>query len=248
MVTGMELVLSKLKTTLLFTSIVVLLAALGYKAYKHFNPDSYFDRALQCQRSGQLTEALKYYVIELERDPMSSAAYHNMGLIYSELGDKKEADDNFKKAKEVSAKSFSTKKNLGKTKVLSGDFTGAIKDLSVAISINPADETALRLRGYAYLRSKKGLESIKDFSEAINLNPHAPVNYAFRGRAYVLMHMNENAYKDFSVAIKLNPADKESYARRVAMSMKNGNIVAIEDCLKLLDSTPQKFQFIQNKY
>lgn len=247
MVTEMQLVLSKLKFIICLL-VIVLVVALGYKVYKHFYPDSYFERALQCQQRGQLTEALKFYVTEIERDPECAPAYNNMGLIYKELGNAKEADENFKKAKEVSSKSFTNKRYLGKTKVLSRDFKGAIEDLSVAISIDPTDETALRLRGYAYLMNRKPVESTKDFTEAIKLNPHAPVNYAFRGRAFALMRQKDQAYKDFSQAIKLDPGDKESYARRVAISMKNGNAAAIEDCLKLLDSTPAKKPVIYKQY
>ena len=71
----------------------------------------------------------------------------------------------------------------GLTKNNLGDKTGAIKDLSKAIQINPQNSTAYFSRGMSKTSLGYFDDAIADYTKSIKLNPKNPNPYLFRADA-----------------------------------------------------------------
>lgn len=85
----------------------------------------------------------------------------------------------------------------GTTKVLSGDYGGAIQDLEQAIQRRPNDAKAHMNHGLvrAIVGDKQG--AIADFNQALHINPDSAVTYYNRGFVRSQLEDYEGAMGDF---------------------------------------------------
>ena len=65
------------------------------------NPEELILSATEKQRIGAYDEAIKFLPQMLKIDPKSVVAFNQMGLVYSEAGQRNEAIDSFKKSLEL---------------------------------------------------------------------------------------------------------------------------------------------------
>jgi len=102
---------------------------------------------------------------------------------------------------------------IGKNKIVQGDFEGAIKDLTETIKNNPNDYDAYNMRAIAYSELKKYDQSIEDFSRCIELKPIAEAYYN-RGAAYFAKGDYKLANDDFTQCLKLSPDNIKALYKR----------------------------------
>ncbi len=90
----------------------------------------------------------------------------------------------------------------------------AISLCNRALTLDPHDTIALRLRGNAFVMQRNMVKAIADFTAAIKLAPGDVDTYRLRGMAYYLSGQQVRALADFSKAVSLNPSDPLSHQAR----------------------------------
>lgn len=127
---------------------------------------------------------------------------------------------------------YSTKAyiNRGSAYVGLGNDQEAIKDLDMAIRLDPRSLKAYRGRGNAYNRLGNYRQAVKDYSKAIELNPleggdnkEAIKAYINRGVTYMAMGKYPLAIKDSNEAIRLDPGYAEAYNLRGSSYVNAGD-------------------------
>lgn len=140
---------------------------------------------------------------------------------------------------------YSTKAyiNRGGAYVGLGNDQEAIKDLDMAIRLDPGSLKAYRGRGNAYNRLGNYQQAVKDYSKAIELNPledgdnkEAIKAYINRGVTYIAMGKYLLAIKDSNEAIRLDPGYAEAYNLRGSSSVNTGDY---RQAIKDLDTAIQ---------
>lgn len=114
---------------------------------------------------------------------------------------------------------------LGKSRIVQGDFEGAIKELTETIRLNPQDYDAYNMRAIAYSELKKIEKAIEDFSKCIELKPIAEAYYN-RGAALFTKGDFKSAYDDFSQCLKLSPDNIKALYKRALTNYNLGNYQA----------------------
>jgi tetratricopeptide (TPR) repeat protein len=95
-----------------------------------------------------------------------------------------------------------------------GDYPNAIRDLTIAIELDPAfSDQAHYFRGVARYWRGEYLPSLDDLSVAIHMNPDY-VAFFQRGKVYLSMENFQRALQDFEIALRLNPDFYEAYLYR----------------------------------
>ncbi len=106
---------------------------------------------------------------------------------------------------------------IGKNRIVQGDFEGAIKELTETIKTNPDDYDAHNMRAIAYSELKKIDEAIKDFTKCIELK-QSPESYYNRGAAYFAKGNYKVALDDFTQCLKLSPDNIKALYKRALCS------------------------------
>jgi tetratricopeptide (TPR) repeat protein/tRNA A-37 threonylcarbamoyl transferase component Bud32 len=83
------------------------------------------------------------------------------------------------------------------------DFSGAIEDLTRAMSLRPDRSGLLRQRGWLYIVSDAPRLALHDFQEAIDLDPSSSDAYAGRGSARLRLGEHREAVADVEKALGL---------------------------------------------
>ena len=121
-----------------------------------------------------------------------------------------------------------------------GDFVGAIRDYTTAVTIEPGYGPAYINRGVAFLEKGEVDNAIDDFNRAISLKTNPPDSYTNRGNAYYKKKELDRAIEDYSVAISLEPSLYQAYVNRGNVYKVKGNIEsAIADYTKALSLSPE---------
>ena len=83
------------------------------------------------------------------------------------------------------------------------DYQGAIEDLSNALEINPQDDQAYFVRGYAKLNLEDRQGAIGDWNRTLEINPEHSYAFLNRGAARELANDLEGACRDWRKAAEL---------------------------------------------
>jgi tetratricopeptide (TPR) repeat protein len=102
----------------------------------------------------------------------------------------------------------------GKTKLASGDYSGAIADYTKAIGLDPKNAEAYYKRGEAKSHFNDNSGAILDVDKAILLNSNDANYYTLKGNAHISLRKYDLAIQDFDKAIELTPNDAYLYRRR----------------------------------
>ena len=105
------------------------------------------------------------------------------------------------------------------------DYSGAIGDYSVALSLDSNSATLLNRRGWAYLLADAPKLALADFDAALALDPELSHAYSGRGLALVREGRSRDAVADVETAVRLATAGLKQQAcynaaRVYALSLK----------------------------
>ena len=99
-------------------------------------------------------------------------------------------------------------------RIATGDYNGAIQNLSTAITLNPEYAPAYFKRGLAWLALSAYDQALPDLTQAIELNPHDAEAYYQRGHAWDGKRQLDKALEDYTKAIERNPHHAYAYLYR----------------------------------
>jgi tetratricopeptide (TPR) repeat protein len=112
-----------------------------------------------------------------------------------------------------------------------GEYSLALKDLDIALVLQPDSPRELYSRGHVY--ADKGMDdrAIEDFTRAVTLNPDYFKAFNSRGVSYGKKGLLENATRDFDHAISLKPDFYDALCNRCLSLMLRGQYdMAVESC------------------
>ena len=112
--------------------------------------------------------------------------------------------------------------NLAVKKRAERDVTGAIRELTEAIQLQPETVAFYTARGTCLEEIGQIEKAIEDFSEAIRLKPGEYGNYLDRGGCLRNLKDTSGAIADFSLAIALNPQCAYGYLWRGKVHESSG--------------------------
>lgn len=123
----------------------------------------------------------------------------------------------------------------GIAKLYLGDFQGADRDLSTAVTIHPLYSHAYHYRAISRAQMYNYTNALHDFHKALEIDPFNPDIYIDRGLTRINMKSYIAAIEDLDQALKFDKTKANAYLyRAIARSSLEDNEGAIEDCNKAL--------------
>ena len=180
--------------------------------------------------------AIEHFTAAIEREPQSSAAYHDRATAWRRRGEYKIAIGDYSEAIRLDpldpAPSYSGR---GLAWHSEGDIDNAIADYDEAIRVDPQSPDVYLNRGVAWGIKGEVEKEIADFSEAIRLNPKYSLAFNNRGLVWERKGDIDKAIADYSEAIRLDPHSVDAYKNRAEVwDAKGESDKAISDLTEVI--------------
>ena len=186
---------------------------------KKLSPTGFFVpyiKAVHMQETDNKEEALRYYILALERNPgYTPAKVEHARLIWKLKNRIREAYREFNAiivADSLNGDAYYERARLSMQ--YSSNREKAYEDINKAIYLDPSLPGAFTLRGVIKLSSKDFLSAINDFTKAISRDPGDVHAYFNRGIAYFNIGMKKNACDDWQKAGELGNFSAFRYISR----------------------------------
>lgn len=223
---------------------ILIAAVMGYTATfakQPQAPTSYnYQRGVAEAQDENYEEALRYLDLELKDSPKNAYAYLWETAIYYQT-------DAYGKALSAADKALQYMPKSQKSHICymyrlrSGiylaleDSTAALKDLTSALKVFPADEDALWERGDLYFWLGDYAKSNIDFQQLVKVNAGSVMGYMGLGRNLKEQKQYDQAIEQFSQVIRLSPQYTSGYAFRAECYIKQQKYTeAAEDIISAL--------------
>lgn len=132
--------------------------------------------------------------------------YRNLGKAYYEDPTKKtEAVGVFKKALDLSPKSFRERLNYGLALMKADDIEAAIVELEKAQKQDPSVPHSWFNLGIAYKKERRYEDAVRQFEQMAKLVPDEPVTHYNLGLMYSQLGKEDLALKEYAKAIQIDP-------------------------------------------
>ena len=166
---------------------------------------AYAARGVAQKKSGNFREAISDYKKAIDYHPrignQDECLLDNIGNAYARLEEFSTALSYHDMAHELSPNNSTILSNRGTTRILSGDYAGALRDYRKSLALKPDDNFSILNIGQALLFEGKPEESIQYFTQAID-QYQRPMDYSGRGLAYLRLDETELACSDWKIAIE----------------------------------------------
>jgi tetratricopeptide (TPR) repeat protein len=204
------------------------------------------DRAQAYFAYGDPQHALADYGAAIKLEPSNAALYYNRAVVFAAQSDDHAAlqdlntaialNSKFAPAQLLRAKIDGEQGYGGaladvpalvlRAKMLSSrrDYSGALKEYSQAIHLQPKNAVLWSERGYVCLRQHDYKDAIQYESVAVGLDPKLARAYFFRGAAFGELRDSHSAGSDINAALRLDPSLESYLTTKVTSS---GNSVSI---------------------
>jgi tetratricopeptide (TPR) repeat protein len=159
-------------------------------------------------KSTDTEEKIYYYQKAIGLDPKFADAYHNLGLVYSNLHNPEEAIAAYQNAININPKDASPHSGLGKVYFALGNHEEAIAAGQEAINLDPENAPAYSITGLAFSALKNYTEALEYFKIAVDLDPDTP-SYLFSLAACYRKLNQEDEYRKY-IEIARPLVDKSS--------------------------------------
>ena len=162
-----------------------------------------FQSAMFDFRDGKVEEAKAKFLALTQQYPKISQPYNNLGVIASQEGKFKEAEEYFERALEINPHNTAALMNYAKELVRQGNFSAALLLTDRYLQVAPRNSEIYLLRGWMHYKSRKFDEVIVDSREMHRL-PHAGVEelHLLAGSAYENKGQMENAVREYQLYMK----------------------------------------------
>lgn len=148
-----------------------------------------FNAAIEFEKQGDYENALKEYNSIIFMDPTFRNAYVNLGSLYSRMSLFSESMKCFEAAL-VLGRDYITYFNIGCILYKIRNYTGALQNLDMSISMNKKFALSKLIAGLCYSRLNKLVDAEKCFLEVLKLWPDNRVSLA----ALAIIYYNKNRY------------------------------------------------------
>lgn len=145
----------------------------------------------------------------VDRNPSSHAAQHNLGIALSRKGMTEEAIEHYKKAIEINAKYEVAHNSLGSVLLGQGKIEEAIEHYKKAIEINPKYADPWNNLGNICSSRGRYKEAIAFFTKAIAIKPHLAAAHNNLGNAYKSIGNYKEAMASYEKATTIDPNSAE---------------------------------------
>jgi protein O-mannosyl-transferase len=158
-------------------------------------------------QTNRLDEAMAEYKSALQLNPKLSEVHVKMAEIYAKKGQRELAREEFEKAVETSPSLSEAETHFlqGAAHIEEGAIDEAIKELKVALKLNPNDPRIYNNLGIAYRKKQRVDEALSNYRKALDLDPSfldARVNL---GEIYLQKGMVNEAVSELQQALRLEP-------------------------------------------
>lgn len=158
--------------------------------------------ALQAAQRGDHDEAIAFFTILLEENPLSARDYNNRGLVYFQSGDLDRAIADYNRALELDSTLDSVYNNRANYYAAQGKFLEAILDYDAALDLNPTNVRAWLNQGITLRELNMHERALECFDFALRLGRLEAHIYAERGRTHHLWGDWNAALADYQRAIE----------------------------------------------
>ena len=156
------------------------------------------------REQNNLNQAKLYLDKAIDLQSNLTKAYFERALTFKELGQEKDAVDDYNAIINKEGSSYeNVLLNRGLTKIMSGDFNGAMNDLNKVIEDQPNNAELRKNRGNLYTLFGLYDLAIEDFSLALDLDGDYAEAYYNRGLCFMLTNDNFSACSDFTKSVQL---------------------------------------------
>ncbi len=196
------------------------------------NLAAYRQRGLCYSRSDEVDKALADHSKAIELSPDDPWSYYHRANLLRLRNDLDRAYDDYTAAidRGNSRGMASAYRGRGLISLHWQRYNEAIKDLTRAVDLDPADGAAQRARCQAFLRNGEWTNALLDADELIRHNAEDNAAYKMRGRAYLGLKDYQHAHEDFSRVLQMR-RDAEAFYLRACVKVYLGDIQeAIFDC------------------
>jgi Tfp pilus assembly protein PilF len=189
-------------------------------------------KGVGAMKGGDLNGAKAAFEVAIKKNPKQADAYHYLAVVQEQLGQRGEAEKNYRKALEIDGTLEESATNLAALLVDNGKFDEAAALMKKAIAKNPKAAGLHVNLGMALAGKNDGDGASKEFEEAIRLDPQSGiylVTYA--------SHLARTGKKDDAVA-KLKQAEKISSADAgvlASVGLAYKDLKDFKSCIAVLD-------------
>ena len=186
------------------------------KAAKEFDfkdcEDIYNFIAVEYANLGQVENALKYFILGIDRAEDIDSQYYEIRNCYSMLDSMDEALVFFRKEIDKNPYSVSAWMALGNCYVRMGKLDEAIDQFEYAVAIDPHFKKGYIDIATAYNELDRFKETIEIVEEAKRYNAESALLLCLYGEAHAKLDDNESALKIYQQALKMDDKLPEAYA------------------------------------
>jgi tetratricopeptide (TPR) repeat protein len=156
-------------------------------------------------KSGNHSEAIKYFQKALEINPDDTQALNNLGLTFTQLGKLDEAMSYFNDSLKKNPNNLSALSNIATSYIALGKIKEGINYYDKILSIYPNDVFSLHGKASALYRLGKHDESLEPCNKALKLNPKFPNVWYLKG---LILGKTEKKEKGFFGKFRINESEK----------------------------------------
>jgi len=171
----------------------------------------YFNLANALADAGRTGEAIAQYQQALRLNPNSSAAHHNLGLVWQAQGKNAEAMAEFRAALRLQPDYESAVHNLANRLAEAGQLDEAIAHYLAAIQLDPHHAESYNGLGICYAMQGKLPEAERQFRESVRLKPDNPGAQSNLANALGAQNKLDEAIPHYQKALQIAPKDFQTH-------------------------------------
>lgn len=189
-------------------------------------------KGIAALKAGDMNGAKAAFEVAIQKNPKQADAYHYLGVVNEQSGQKADAEKNYRKALELQPDLQESAVNLAAILIEGGKFDDAATLMKKAIAKDPKNASLQVNLGMA-LSGKNDVDGAnKAFDEALKLDPNSGITFVtYAG------HLARNGKKDDAVA-KLKQAEKVSGSDAgvlASVALEYKSLKDFKSCVAVLD-------------